>query len=44
LSSCLRDDDPNNEVIEQNITLINSENYEYQLARFGDEAGAEIKV
>lgn len=42
VSSC--SSDHNKEVIEQNVTLSNLENYTYDLGSFGDEEGAGIKT
>jgi len=42
LFSCSNDDDPNNQMISENIDLLNTEDYEYDLGSFGDEEGAEI--
>ena len=45
LISCNNDDDNSNtEIITENITISNSENYEYDLGGFGDEEGAGIKT
>ncbi len=42
LFSCSNDDDSNNQIIIENINLLNTENYEYDLGSFGDEEGASI--
>ena len=42
LSSCSKDDKEN--IIDQNVTIRNSENYEYDLGFFGDEEGAGIQT
>ncbi|MCK0132671.1 hypothetical protein MWU59_14305 [Flavobacteriaceae bacterium F08102] len=46
LFSCNKDDDniPREEVIEKNITLKKTENYEYDLGSFGFEEGAWIQT
>lgn len=45
LYSCSNDDDNyNRDVIELNINISNTENYEYNLGSFGDEEGTEINI
>jgi len=43
-SSCSNDDDTSPEVTVLNITISNTENYEYDLGGFGDEEGAGIHI
>lgn len=42
LLSCSGDDDTNTLVKEENITLKNTEKYEYNMGSFGDEEGVRI--
>ena len=44
LFSCSNDDNSNNQMIIENIDLLNTENYEYDLGSFGDEEGASITI
>jgi len=43
-ASCSNDDDASPEVTVLNITIPNSENYEYDLGSLGDEEGAGIYI
>ncbi len=43
-TSCSNDDDVSPDITTLNITISNSENYEYNLGGFGDEEGAGINI
>ena len=40
--SCTGDDTIKQRIIRENVSLANTENYEYNLGSFGDEEGAQI--
>ena len=42
--SCSSDDNSSNEVVELDVTVSNTDKYEYDLGSFGDEEGARIHI